>query len=67
MLYEQDKYEINLCHLTYDNFSNWKSEEMDIILESVDDLPAHLIPLKKNHLKIIKEDIVHHLRKLRIL
>ena len=48
MLYALDKYEINLSHLTDVNLSNWKSEEMDIILESVDDLPAHLIPFEKN-------------------
>jgi hypothetical protein len=28
--------------------SNWKPDEVDLILESLDDLPAHLIPFKNN-------------------
>lgn len=48
MLYALDKYEINLSHLTDENLAAWKSSEIDIILEGIDDLPDHLLPFEKN-------------------
>lgn len=48
ILYALDKYELNMSHLTDDNLAAWKTEEIDILLEAIDDLPPHLVPFKTN-------------------
>ncbi len=48
LLYALDKYEINLSHLTDSDLADWKSRELDLILEAADDLPSHLIPFNRN-------------------
>ena len=48
MIYALDKYEINMSSKTDENLAAWKSSEIDIVLEAVDDLPGHLAPFNKN-------------------
>jgi hypothetical protein len=48
LLYALDRFELNLSHHTDDNLADWKANEIDLILEAVDDLPAHLIPFERN-------------------
>lgn len=48
LLYMLDHYGLNGSHLIYTNSSAWKTNELDQILRSVDDIPSFLIKQESN-------------------